>query len=55
MMSKEPYIMNEKSFKPFKGRLDTAKTPQNMATGLRETKDFVRYSKQGGDTLGKKV
>ena len=32
----EPYIMNEQAPKPLKTRIDTAKTPTNHATGIRE-------------------
>ena len=40
--------MNEQAPKPLKTRIDTAKTPTNLATGIRESRDFVTYSRLGG-------
>ena len=48
----EKYIMNEQAPKPLKTRIDTAKTPLNRATGLRESRDFVTYSRLGGGSIG---
>ena len=51
----EPYIMNEQAPKPLKARIDSAKTPFNQMTGLRETNDFHRYSKRRASALCKQA